>query len=296
MNRARLGWLLAGWALLAAPASAEPSLSAAIDTYLQPETFSGAILVSQGGSIVFDKAYGAADTAHRYANKTTTSFPIGSLTRQYIATAVMMLIDKGRLSLGNTAGQFLHNLGPTEGATTIGDLLAVPPDAPGAARASLVLGGIVAANLAKPLTDILETDFFGPLFMSGSGLESGEIRGETRMARGYGADGVTASPPSPAGVAFTTTRDELRWIEAFFGDNLLSASSRATLLGAGQGWARADNLGEPAWSGAGTAPGFAAYVIHLPAQDTTVIVLANRDAAQAVQRIGLHLAQMAAAH
>jgi CubicO group peptidase (beta-lactamase class C family) len=85
MAKARLGWLLAGWVLLASPALAGADLSAKIDSYFQPYAdsgaFSGAVLVTQDGGIVFDKAYGLADAGHRLPNKTTTSFHLGSRRR-----------------------------------------------------------------------------------------------------------------------------------------------------------------------------------------------------------------------
>ena len=207
MTKARLGWLLAGWTLLASPAFADASLPARIDAFLQSyhKTFSGAILVTQDGGIVFDKAYGFADVAHQLPNRTTTSFHIGTLSVQYTATAVMMLADKGRLTLDNTAGQFVP--GTPDAGKTIRDLLGGNPKLAATQAGYVLLGRILETNTAKPLAEVLDTDFFGPLFMHGSGLDDGTLSAERRMALGYGPGGE--ADPVPA--ADWARRTETGW-------------------------------------------------------------------------------------
>jgi D-alanyl-D-alanine carboxypeptidase len=306
MTKARLGWLLAGWTLLASPALADASLPARIDAFLldRYKTFSGAILVTQDGGIVFDKAYGFADAAHQVSNRTTTSFHIGALSAQYTAAAMMMLVDKGRVTLDNTAGQFVP--GTPDADKSIRDLLGGNPRLAATPAGYVLLGRILETNTAKPLAEVLDTDFFGPLFMHGSGLDDGTLSAERRMALGYVPG--DAMNPAPAadwakmmgeGSAYTTTRDELRWVDAFFSDGIVSAATRQRMLDpsgkypGGYGWNLVQGFPEPAYGMAGTATGFAAAVIHVPGHNVTVVVLANTESELLVAHIGLGLTALA---
>jgi CubicO group peptidase (beta-lactamase class C family) len=294
VGKTALGLLVAAWTLLASPAFADPARTAAFAAAVQPFVdsgeFCGAILVTRDGNVVFDQAYGFADTAHKNPNRTTTSFHIGTLSAKYTAAAIMILVDKQRLWLTNTAGQFLPDAAASDKTATIADLLARDPRAdPAAWRTLARIAEIVSA---KSFDEVLDTDFFGPLFMTGSGLDDGTLAPSKRMAEGN----TTARPAwadlQGSGSAYTTTRDELRWIDALFGDKLLSAASRAALL---QYWARANPVppGGPAYAGFGAAPGFASFMLHAPAQDVTVIVLSNSKASDAAVHVGDALAALA---
>jgi CubicO group peptidase (beta-lactamase class C family) len=293
----------AGLLLALSPrAFADPALTAKIDSYLQPyidsNQFSGSILVTQDGNIVFDKAYGFADAGAHVPNQPTTSFHLGTLSAQYTAVAVMMLIDAGRLSPANTVAQFVPGVDGGD-RITVRDLLRRDPATDPAAYRTLAR--IIEASAGKPLADVLDADFFGPLFMNGSGLDDGAMTPERRMAKGYTLAGGGPKPAAPvawadrtgSASAYATTRDEVRWLDALFGDRLATAASRQALL-TGAGWSQADatRFGETAYAMAGAAPGFSAAIIRLPTHDVTVIVLGNIDSA-APERIGRDLAALA---
>lgn len=293
MTRALLFGLL-GWVLLlGGPASADPSLTAQIDAYLQSSRFSGAIIVTQKGSIVFDKAYGLADTGRGVPNLTTTSFHIGSLSRRYITASVLLRVDKQRLRLTNTVAQFDASV-PGGDKITIGGLLGRTDPA-----AADLLVHILEVNSGTPLADVLDTDFFGPFFMTGSGLDDGSQGSERRMAKGYAASGdgtLVPSGPSPLGSAYTTTRDELRWTNALFGGRLLGADSLQTLTAGDQVLAQAAPLalGPTAYVMAGQGPGFSSVVVHQQAQDVTVVILSNCESASGTQaQMGARVAALA---
>jgi CubicO group peptidase (beta-lactamase class C family) len=82
--------------------------------------------------------------------------------------------------------------------------------------------------------------------------------------------------------ACTTARDVARFADTVFHGALLSPNSRATVLDTagppvGYGWFRRQNtrFGEFAYYMNGRAPGFAAFVLHLPREDLTVVALSN---------------------
>jgi CubicO group peptidase (beta-lactamase class C family) len=59
--------------------------------------FSGAVLVSRDGRILYQGAYGWADSAQRIPNRTTTRFRIASVSKAFTAMAILQLQDDGRL-------------------------------------------------------------------------------------------------------------------------------------------------------------------------------------------------------
>ena len=102
------------------------SLSASIDTYLQPyvqsQNFSGDALVEKRGKIIFEKGYGFADREHSIRNSAATRFHIASMSMQFTAAAIMRLVDTGSIKLSDHLADFVSDI---EGGDkiTIRDLL-----------------------------------------------------------------------------------------------------------------------------------------------------------------------------
>ncbi|HUH27575.1 serine hydrolase domain-containing protein [Gelidibacter sp.] len=59
----------------------------------------GAILIMKGDSIVFSKGYGLADLALNTKIDANTLFNIGSISKTFVANAILMLQDEGKLSV-----------------------------------------------------------------------------------------------------------------------------------------------------------------------------------------------------
>ncbi len=89
----------------AAPAAANPapSLSARMDRlakfYADNNQFMGAVLVAQDDHILINKAYGLANIEWKIANTPETKFRLGSVTKQFTAAAILILEERGRLSI-----------------------------------------------------------------------------------------------------------------------------------------------------------------------------------------------------
>lgn len=270
------------------PAQADPA--ARFDAVLQPYagTFSGTVFVVRDGAILFDKAYGYADAAHGVPNRPSISFHVGTLSMQYTAVAVMHLIRAHHLNLDNTAGQFVPDLG-AKSAATIQSLLATPPDAPDAIANYEILAKVAAAASGKSFADVIDAGAFPTMWMKGSGVDDGTMSSQSRMARGTDAAGNTLAPDwtalAGAASAFTTTRDELHWLDSFFADDLLPRADRVAMTSgpAGYGWFHGQRLGSDSYWMAGRTPGFASYVFRQPQTGVTVIVLSNVDGAPVAQ-------------
>lgn len=100
--------------LLAAilPAQEEQSTSMAqrIDAALTRSGFSGVITVTEGGKTLFHRAYGSASLELQVANGESTKFRIGSVTKPFTAMAVLLLRDRGKLTLADPLGKHLEAL------------------------------------------------------------------------------------------------------------------------------------------------------------------------------------------
>lgn len=77
-----------------------------IDAFFRPyvatNNFSGSVVIwhpTQDSPAVFLKSYGYADRAKRIPNTPTTRFHVASLSIMFTTTAVLRLIDQGKLTL-----------------------------------------------------------------------------------------------------------------------------------------------------------------------------------------------------
>jgi CubicO group peptidase (beta-lactamase class C family) len=82
-------------------ANALPS-AAKIDAYFRPyaatNNFSGSVLIKRGQTVLFAKSYGFADRGKRIPNRLDTRFHVASMSILFTSTAVLRLIDQGKLS------------------------------------------------------------------------------------------------------------------------------------------------------------------------------------------------------
>lgn len=153
-----------------------------------------------------------------------------------------------------------------------------------------LLALIVEKKTGLPFAAALNRLIFRPVGLTGTGIDDDSVRLSTESAKGYEPEGTYELQPAAAihwsaktgnGSAFTTARDDTKWIGALFHGNVLSATSRELVLqnstGIGYGWFKSENkrFGEIAYYMNGRSPGFAAFVLYLPHSQTTVVVLSN---------------------
>ncbi|HMP38862.1 MAG TPA: serine hydrolase domain-containing protein [Roseiflexaceae bacterium] len=85
----------------------------AIDAYMNSlvadQLFHGSILVARNGQIVISKGYGMADGDRNLANTAQTRFRLASLTKAFTATAILLLQERGRLSVNDSICAYLED-------------------------------------------------------------------------------------------------------------------------------------------------------------------------------------------
>jgi CubicO group peptidase (beta-lactamase class C family) len=133
------GWMALALVSVAARAQTidtlNPALRSRIDRIArqvlqQTGVPSASVAVVQGGKLVYTQAYGTARlgtaTAPALAARPEMRYSIGSISKQFTAAAILMLAEKGKLSLDDAVGKFVPSL--TRGnQVTIRQILSTPP-------------------------------------------------------------------------------------------------------------------------------------------------------------------------
>jgi CubicO group peptidase (beta-lactamase class C family) len=128
--------------VLAGPAIAQQSGTPPdkIDQYVQSEMSARhipglALLVVRGGKIVKARGYGFANLEHKVPVSPDTVFQSGSMGKQFTATAVMMLVEEGKVRLDDTISRYLADTPASWKGVTVRQLLShtagftdYPPD------------------------------------------------------------------------------------------------------------------------------------------------------------------------
>lgn len=77
----------------------------------------GAVAVVRDGKLVFAHGYGWADVEHEVKAEPDALFRVASLSKPITAVAILMLVQQGKLDLGDRAFDYLSDLPPPAGAT-----------------------------------------------------------------------------------------------------------------------------------------------------------------------------------
>jgi CubicO group peptidase (beta-lactamase class C family) len=101
-------------------------LGARIDAYLTravPFGFSGTVLVADASGIVLHRGYGLADRGRGVPMTTETVFDMGSITKAFTATAILVLEADGKLSTADTLARYFDGVPADKAAITLDQIL-----------------------------------------------------------------------------------------------------------------------------------------------------------------------------
>src|SRR5262245_47877465 len=256
LRRGLRGWLL-GAALLAAASAAAarpPSVTAAevgpfldglIQGLMTARQIPGVVaIVVKDGDVVYQRGYGFADPrTRRRVDPETTLFRVASISKLFTATAVMQLVEQGKLDLDADVNTYLvgvqvppafgapvtlrhlltHTAGFDDSFLESAELLAAAPDPLGhylpprlpprvlrpAERISysnhgFALAGLVVEQVSKrPFAEYVRDQILLPLGMTQSGFGL-----PNPPPPGLAVGFLPRTPDSPAGV------DRIRWAPA----------------------------------------------------------------------------------
>lgn len=110
-----------------APVSRAQELAAKLDQvasgFQKDHSFIGTVLVAKGGKVVLEKGYGMASFELEVPNGPDTKFRLGSITKQFTATAILQLEEQGKLSVTDAACKYIADCPAAWNAVTIHQLL-----------------------------------------------------------------------------------------------------------------------------------------------------------------------------
>lgn len=200
----------------------------------QERCFSGTALIAVEGEIILKKGYGFADKEQEIPNTPQTVFRVASLTKQFTATAIMQLWEKGKISLFDSLSRFFpdyprgneitvhHLLTHTSGIPDylwfdgfeesqdfpfppheiIGSFWNMPLDFDPGERYAYTNSGyyllseIIATVSGFSYEEYLRRNILEPLGMARTGCE-GKMIPHPDVARGYAKDGEKVIPALP---------------------------------------------------------------------------------------------------
>lgn len=82
-------------------------IDALVQQYVANRQFNGSVLVAEKGQVIFKKGYGMANMEWNIPNAPDTKFRLGSVTKQFTATLIMQLVEKGKLKLAGNVTDYL---------------------------------------------------------------------------------------------------------------------------------------------------------------------------------------------
>jgi len=182
--------------------------------------FMGAVLVVKDGNALIDQAYGFADLEWNIPNTPATRFRIGSVTKQFTAACVLLLEERGKLTLEDPLKIHLPNSPAAWDRITIQSLLTHTSGIPDLTRAPDVA---VAERI-----DITPTELVSRLFDKPLDFEPGAKFGYSNS--GYGLLGhliETISSQSCADFLRQTIFDPLGMNDTGVDDNTAILPRRA---------------------------------------------------------------------
>jgi CubicO group peptidase (beta-lactamase class C family) len=92
---------------------AQKNYSSLLDEFAKAEftvkEFNGTVLVMQKGKAIYKKSFGMADREWNIPNTAETKFRIGSVTKQFAASCILLLADEGKLSVDDYLNKYISD-------------------------------------------------------------------------------------------------------------------------------------------------------------------------------------------
>jgi CubicO group peptidase (beta-lactamase class C family) len=94
-----------------------------IQSYVAGKQFMGSALVARDGVVLLSKGYGAANLEWDIPNTSTTKFRLGSVTKQFTAASILLLEERGKLSVKDPVKKYITDAPAAWDKVTIFHLL-----------------------------------------------------------------------------------------------------------------------------------------------------------------------------
>jgi CubicO group peptidase (beta-lactamase class C family) len=91
--------------------------------YRHRDDFMGVVAVARNGRTIFERSYGFANVEHKLSFARDTRFPLGSLSKQFTAAAILLLQQDGRLKTSDSIAKFYDDAPASWAHITLRNLL-----------------------------------------------------------------------------------------------------------------------------------------------------------------------------
>lgn len=91
----------------------QPLVERYIQAFKDSTNFQGTVLIARGDSVIHHAAYGMFDVENKRPHTVNTQFQIGSITKSFVATAIMQLVEKGKVDLNAPVQRYIPALNPS---------------------------------------------------------------------------------------------------------------------------------------------------------------------------------------
>lgn len=195
-------------------AAVKARLEQIASSYTPNSAFMGTVLVVEGDQVLLDKGYGMASLEWQVPNAPDAKFRLGSLTKQFTATLVLLLQQDGKLNVNDPVSKYVTDAPPAWAKITLANLLGhtsgipnftgfkefstwcMSPHTPAEEIAFfkdkpldfepgskfaysnsnyIVLGVVIEKVSGKKYADMLRERIFDPLGMKDTGLDSDDL-------------------------------------------------------------------------------------------------------------------------
>ena len=295
------------------------SLRAVTRRMAEGGVFSGEVLFARDGRILYHEALGTSNRSMRRRTRLGERYSIASTGKLITATALMQLVEQGRLSLDDTLGKFLARgerpaaaagvplktiLSHTDGMTRGSDSLAFTPGT----RFSYVnygyyiLGLVIEKVTGMPFAEHFASAIFAPARMTStlrltattadSALPSAyDVQFDSTGIRFVANPQAQTTPATGAGGLFSTALDLFRFAEALRTGRLVSKTTVATMrtprreLGAmDYGYGVDLYRGNNVWGHSGAIPGAESELELYGDSGYVFVLLGNTVTGDAIRR------------
>ena len=100
-----------------------PRMEQIVQSYVANKTFMGSVLVVRDKTVLLEKGYGSADLEWDIPNSPTTKFRLGSITKQFTAASILLLEERGKLSIDDPVKKYMPDAPAAWDKVTIYNLL-----------------------------------------------------------------------------------------------------------------------------------------------------------------------------
>jgi CubicO group peptidase (beta-lactamase class C family) len=195
-------------------AATKARLEQIASSYTPNSAFMGTVLVLEGDHVLLDKGYGMANLEWQVSNAPDAKFRLGSLTKQFTATLVLLLQQDGKLNINDPVSKYMPATPPAWAKITLANLLghtsgipsftgfkefstwSMNPHTPEEEIALfkdkpldfdpgskfdysnsnfIVLGAVIEKVSGKKYSEMLRERIFDPLGMKDTGLDSDDL-------------------------------------------------------------------------------------------------------------------------